>query len=164
MEFTGRVWFDFASKDVWTFYQFVRAVASAGGQVGLEWTPLPGKEANLALATFVGIAEPMDKGLFLHAMLGMVHLEGADPGSNVTVAAALEAAGSPAVTIHEDALDEISEVAAGLGVTSVPTLFRHGPVSKVVLNPAALEGDVLARAAVILAVADDDGVWGVVKP
>lgn len=146
------------------FYRFVRSVASAGGQVGLEWTPLPGSGEDLAMDTYLGISAPADRGRFLHAMLGLVHLDGADPTAGDTVSAALDAAGDPSVVIEAGKRDELGDLAEGLGVTGVPTLFRHGPAARISLNPAALEGDVLARAAGILAVADDDGVWEVVKP
>ena len=88
MEFTGQVWFTFGSPDVWVFYRFVRALAEAGGSVGLEWTPLPGSGEDVAMATFSGLPTPTDRGLFLHAMLGKVHLDGADPTEPATVAMA----------------------------------------------------------------------------
>jgi hypothetical protein len=100
-------------------------------------------------------------------MLGLVHIEGADPADPRTVARAAEAAD---VGIPEDPapgdreLDRLDRLARDLGVTSVPAMYRHGPVMAVTLNGAAMVGDPAPRAQLILDVLDDDGLWGLVKP
>jgi len=165
MQFNGRVWFDFANPAVWQFYKFVLALAEDGNSVGLEWVPLyRGVEAD-AMATFVSLPTPQDRGRFLHAMLGLVHIENLDPQSTSTVARALEAAECDAPDLVEVAsLDEITAKAAEMGVSETPTLFTGGPVMHIVLNQAATMGSVVETAEAILAVLESDGIWTLAKP
>jgi len=166
MLFEGQVWFDFSSTSVWVFYRFARELAQRGAQVALEWLPLPNGRETAAMSAFVALDEASDRGRFLHAMMGLVHLHDADPSSVDVVERAAAEAGirvGPSVTQHSD-LDVLSARAAELGVSSVPSLYRHGPVTHITLNGAALSGDIINRAVVILAMADDDGIWGLVKP
>ncbi len=165
MEFSGQVWFDFVDPDVWRFYRFVRLLASEGHAVLLEWRPLPGRGHDHAVVVFEALDTPEDRGRFLHAMLGLVHLEGADAGDRGTVERALSASGVGQPVVSPDAsVADLSALAAELGVRGVPTLYRHGPVVRIGLTEAALLEDVAARAASILSVADDDGIWRLDKP
>jgi hypothetical protein len=54
--------------------------------------------------------------------------------------------------------------AATREIRHIPTIVRWGPPLYVEVNPAALEGDVLARLEVIDAVLEDDGLWVLRKP
>ena len=165
VRFDGQVWFDFGDRRVWDFYAFVRELAKSGVPVALEWKPfVPPGQVGLA-AAFLGLDRPDDRGRLLHAALGLVHLDGADPTAEETIARARSVA---RVESHEPV--EAADVAAvrsegeALGVVTVPSLYRHGPVVAVHLNPAATLGDVGERARTILAVASDDGLWGLTKP
>ena len=165
MRFDGRVWFDFVNPAVWQFYKFVLALAEDGNGVGLEWVPLyKGVEAE-AMATFVSLPTPQDRGRFLHAMLGLVHIEDRDPQSSSTIAHALEAAecDTPEL-VGVAALEEIAGKAGEMGVSDTPTMFTGGPVMHIVLNQAASRGDLVDTAEAILAVLESDGIWTLAKP
>ena len=164
MDFEGEVWFDFRDEAVWHFYRFVRELASQGHRVALEWTPLPDERDADAMAAFVSLATPTERGRFLHAMLGLVHLDGADPSEASTVQDAAEAARIEITSTSSVDLAAIDRRARDMGVHSVPSLYRHGPVVAIRLNGAALMGDAEATARTLLAVADDDGIWEVRKP
>lgn len=162
MNFEGQVWFDFSEGAVWHFYRFVRELAARGSTVALEWRPLPAEGQLEAMTVFESLASVEDRGRFLHAMLGLVHIEGEDPCSAEVVAqAALAAKVEPGVA---GSLDGLAREAAQLGVQAVPTLYRHGPVVTIHLNGASLVGDLEQRAATILAMTGDDGIWGLSKP
>lgn len=164
MELTGQVWFDFRSPDVWTFYRFVRSVAQAGHPVGLAWTPVGRDDEEEAAATFAALESPVDRGRFLHAMLGLTHLEGADPSDPGTVAAARAAAHIDGTAQDADEVARWRSEARQLGVAGVPALYRHGPATVIRLTNAALDGDIKGRAERIFSTADDDGIWELVKP
>lgn len=166
MEFSGQVWFKFDCKDAWLFYRFVRSFAEADATVSLEWVPLPTEGEELAASALSSLSDPDDRGRFLHAMLGLVHIEGLAVGSAVTVAKAIDAAGVEGAqqTVDRDLITALTERAGALGVSSSPSLYRHGPVTAITLTPAVLEGDPVRTAEAILAVADNDGIWGLQKP
>ena len=170
MEFSGQVWFTFGDADVWRFYGFTRALAGAGVTVALDWVPLvahgEGSHERSAAAVYVSLEQPSDRGRFLHAMLGLVHLEGMDPIATGTIDRALAGAemSMPDTSGAASILDELEASATGLGVNAVPSMYRHGPVMAVSLTGAATSGDLERRAALMLDVLDDDGLWGLVKP
>lgn len=165
-DFTGRVYFKYDCGDSWLFYRFVRAVADAGMNVALEWVPMPTAETEIAVCVGERLVDPNERGRFLHAMFGLVHIEGLDASDEATVVAATKAAGLTQIDMTADVelIGSLVEDQAALGVTSSPSLYRHGPVTAVTLNPAVLMGDIRASAASILAVADDDGIWELRKP
>lgn len=165
VRFDGQVWFDFSHRSVWEFYVFVRALARAGGSVALEWSPFVDAPEATAAATFLHLDDPTARGRFLHTMLGLVHLEGADPTDRETVERALSLARLDVEPVDDDdAVGAMRAAGRELGVVAVPSLYRLGPVMAIDLNAAATEGDVIARARTILAVSDDDGLWGLMKP
>ena len=165
MRFDGRVWFDFANPAVWQFYKFVLALAEDGNNVGLEWVPLyRGVEAE-AMSTFVALPTPQDRGRFLHAMLGLAHIESLDPRAPATVTKALAASGCERPDrVGVAALEAITAKAAEMGVDHTPTLFTGGPVMHIVLNQAASMGNLVDTADAILAVLESDGIWTLAKP
>ncbi len=118
------------------------------------------------MSTFLAIDDVEDRGRFLHAMLGLIHLEDQSLDDETIVAEALSAAGVAAggVATGEDALAFLAAEAESLGVTATPTLYRHGPASHIRLTEASLLGDIEKTALAILSVADDDGVWTIAKP
>ena len=93
MQLDGQVWFSFTNRDVWIFYRFVRQLASAGHSVNLDWVPLFNPDEATSMSTFLAIDDMDDRGRFLHAMLGLIHLEDEPFDDEVIVARALSAAG-----------------------------------------------------------------------
>jgi hypothetical protein len=166
MQLDGQVWFSFTNRDVWVFYRFVRQLASAGHSVNLDWVPVFDRNEAISMSTFLAIDDSNDRGRFLHAMLGLIYLDG-QPFDDETIAAkALSAAGVAEVgaASGESELELLATQAGALGVTATPTLYRRGPVSHIRLTEASLMGDVEKTAIAILSVTDDDGVWGIAKP
>ncbi len=166
MRFDGRVWFNFTNPDVWRFYRFIQAFVDAGNSASLDWVPLFDGSETEAMSVFITLPSPADLGQFLHALLGLVHLERADANDTATVHRALEAAelGDHDVRADVDTLQAMARSAAELGVTETPTLYNHGPVMHVVLNVVASTGDVEATARSIVSVLESDGVWRLSKP
>jgi hypothetical protein len=166
MQLDGQVWFSFTNPDVWVLYRFVRALASAGHPVNLDWVPLFDQDEATSMSTFLAIDDPDDRGRFLHAMLGLVHIEGDRFDDDELIAKALSVSGvssrGPAAGNGE--LTSLAAEAESLGVRATPTLYRHGPASHIRLTEVALMGDVAATAAMIVSIADDDGVWEISKP
>lgn len=175
MQFACRVYFDFTSPDVWTFFRLLGAAAAGGVELRTDWRPfLPGPESHAsmsALAAYEAVRDrdPDRHGNFLLALLTAVHVEERDPCDASTLAAAGELAGvDPSMIEASGAYTEAvlaSTAEAGeLGVSATPSLYRHGPVLHVVLTPAALRGDAVARLQTIEAVLDDDAIWTLEKP
>jgi len=166
MHFDGQVWFSFTNPDVWIFYRFVRHLASAGHSVNLEWVPLFDSHEATSMSTYLAIDGADDRGRYLHAMLGMIHLEDKPFNDEAMAARALSAAGLAVGTAGtgETDLASLAAEAVSLGVTDTPTLYRHGPVSRIRLTEASLMGDAEKTAVAILSVADDDAVWEITKP
>ncbi len=164
--FTGQVWFDFSTPSVWVFYRWLRLLAASGAAVGIEWMPLPKGTERAAMSTLVSLEDGQERGRFLHAMLGLVHMEGMPATDLKTVAAALQAAGLDA-DIVKDAhplLEDLKATAITLGVDAVPTLYRHGPVISIQMNPAVLNDDPRETARKITEVMESDGIWELRKP
>ncbi len=164
MQFDGQVWFDFGTKNVWHFYRFIRALASAGHTVALEWTPIPNPEEQEAIEVFLSLSTSEDRGRFLHAMLGLVNIEDEDASSTATVDRALVASGQMRPVDGNADVASLKARAEQLGVHSVPAMYRHGPVVAIGLNGAAVSGDLERRASLILDMLDDDGIWSLSKP
>ncbi len=166
MEFSGQVWFKFHCEDAWLFYRFARFLAESGTTVSLEWAPIPAEGEELAASAHASLAGADDRGRFLHAMLGLIHIEGLEVGDPKTVAKAMDTAGSqPAPSeIDADLIGALNEQVSSLGVVWSPSLYRHGPVTAITLTPAALVQDPIQTAESILAVADNDGIWRLEKP
>lgn len=166
MRFDGQVWFDFSTPSVWVFYRWVRALAASGAEVSLDWMPLPNASEQVAMATLLSVEQPQDRGRFLHAMLGLVHLEGRSVSDMKTVAGALREAGLGSLLVRDDhqLLNDLGVRAGELEIDAVPTLYRHGPALSIQLNSAALGGDVQQTARIINEVIETDGIWELRKP
>ena len=166
MQFDGQVWFSFRNPEVWIFYRFVRELASAGHSVNLDWVPLSDPDEAASMATFLAIEDPEYRGRFLHAMLGLIHIEREPFDDEAIIGNALAASGvtSAGASVGEGVLASRAVEAESLGVTATPTLYRHGPASHIRLTEAAITGDAATTASSILSVADDDGIWGIAKP
>ncbi len=166
MQFNGQVWFDFSSPSVWVFYKWVRALAASGAEVAIEWMPLPKGSERAAMATLLAIEKPEDRGRFIHALLGLVHVDGLQASELKTVAAALQAAGLDSVVVKDahPLLEDLRARATEVGVDAVPSLVRHGPVLSIQLNPAVLDAEPQKTARTINDVIDSDGIWELSKP
>ncbi len=166
MRLYGRVWFDFSNPQVWQFYRFVRAFAKAGNVAELDWVPFYRGTETEAMVTYAGLTSPQERGLFLHALLGLVYLEGRDPEDHTTVERAKRAAAIPddRTPVEEETLEAMARAARELGVEATPSLYQHGPILHVVLNGAASSGPVELTAQTITAVLSDDGIWSLTKP
>jgi 2-hydroxychromene-2-carboxylate isomerase len=166
MQFRGQVWFDFSSPSVWVFYRWVRALAESGVDVALDWMPLPADAEREAMATLLGIEDSQDRGRFLHAMLGLVHIDKRSASEMETVAEALRAAGLDSMIVRDEhpLLKDLATRSTELGIDAVPTLCRHGPVLSVQLNDSVFDGDVQQVARTINEVMESDGIWELRKP
>lgn len=166
MVFDGQVWFDFSTPSVWVFYQWLRSLAQTDTEVSIEWLPYPADGEKRAMATLLGIEGADDRGRFIHAMLGLVHIEKRPVNDRPTVLAALDAAGLESDIVRDDhpLLEELSVRADGLGIDALPSLVRHGPVLSIQLNPAVLDARPRRVAKIINGVIDNDGIWELRKP
>ncbi|GMQ94808.1 MAG: hypothetical protein BMS9Abin12_2316 [Acidimicrobiia bacterium] len=166
MRFSGQVWFDFSSPAVWTFYRWVRLLAVSGAEVALEWLPYPNDSEQAAMATLLGIEDSQDRGRFIHAMLGLVHLENSSPSEMTTIIDALRAAELDSVIVAQDhpLLGDLSARCKALAIEAVPSLVRHGPVLSIQLNPAVLNAEPQQVARTINDVIESDGIWELRKP
>jgi predicted DsbA family dithiol-disulfide isomerase len=169
MLFQGRVYYDF-SLPVWRFYRFLTAAANEGADLRLEWCPYlagadPQSAEGCALVEAVRERFPDRHGAYLQALLALRHLEGADVTDPTVSSVAAASAGidGPVVPDH-GAVERSTAEGVRLGVAGTPTIFRHGPVLQVGVNPAAYTGDLLERLRLIDAVLDDDGIWLLAKP
>jgi hypothetical protein len=169
MVFQGRIYYDF-SPPVWRFYRFLTAASDQGADLRLEWRPFlaepdPQSDVGLSLVESVRRRFPDRHGACLQALLALRHLEGADLTDPGVTAVALSSAGihEPIVPDHH-AVAQSTEEGTRIGVTAVPTVFRHGPALHVDVNPAAYSGDTLDRLRLIDGVLEDDGLWSLSKP
>jgi hypothetical protein len=167
--FEGRIYYDFSSP-VWRFYRFLTAASNEGADLRLEWRPFltetdAQSAAGLALVESVRRRFPDRHGAYLQALLALRHLEGADL-TDPRVSALASKSASIAGTIEPDfeAVTRSTEEGASIGVSSTPTVFRHGPVLHVEVNPAAYSGNILNRLRLIDGVLEDDGIWNLGKP
>ncbi len=169
MRFEGRVFYDFSSP-VWRFYRFLAAAAAEGAELRLDWQPFV-TEGDQQSATGLALAEgaraqgPERHAAFLQALLAIRHLEDADLTDPEVVARAADSAGiSERIVPDAAAVARSTDEAMSLGVTAAPTVFRHGPVLHVGVNPASYGSGALDRLRVIDAVLVDDGIWTLTKP
>ena len=169
MRFEGRVYYDF-SPQVWRFYRFLAAAGQKGADLRLDWRSFladddPQSATGLALVESVRRNAPEKHGAFLQALLALQNIDGADLADPRTAAAAAEAAGiAGVIDPNPEAVAASTEEGRMFGVSGTPTIYRHGPVLRVEVNPAAYEGDVLERLNRINAVLEDDGLWVLQKP
>lgn len=173
MLFAARIYFDFTDPAVWRLYRFLVAAEKAGAELRTDWRSFgagPSSSAR-ALGSYEAVraSDPDRHGAYLQAMLVARHMSGEEPGHPSVQAGAAAAAGvDPGVVADPDrfegAVAESTAEGRRLGVTAVPSLYRHGPVAHVSLTAASETGDVLRRLATIDAFLEDDGIWEVSKP
>jgi hypothetical protein len=169
MRFDGRVFYDF-SPPVWRFYRFLAAAADEGADLRLDWQPFleeddPQSAVGLALVEGVRTKTPERHAAFLQALLAIRHLDGADLTDPETITLAAASAGiTEPIASDASAVARSTAEAADLGVTAAPTVYRHGPVLHIGVNPAAYGSGALERLRAIDAVLTDDGIWTLTKP
>jgi hypothetical protein len=177
MDFTGRLYFDFISPDVFRVHQLLARAEGEGVSIGLQWRGLPSApdstdRSALAASEMVRTMAPDRYGAFVQTVLVGVHLEHMRFEGDGLLEAAARAAGidgdvvsaTRIGTVGEALLQATEKEAAGLGVKGVPSIYRHGPVVRVRTTPAIVEGPASPRIELIAAVLDDDGLWELSKP
>jgi hypothetical protein len=180
MHFTGTVFFDFDSYDVWRIHTvLLKASQDNSVTVDVEWRAFTdedlgsGSEAVRALAAceVVRTASPEQHERFVRAMLTLAFQERDDPGAAKTLAVAAKVAGMEADEVLS-AIDEpgMRLLAASIasarerGVGGVPTIERHGPPVLIRTSGAASYGDAVARLRLLDHMLRDDGIWVMLKP
>ena len=124
------------------------------------------------MAEFLRVDHPEFAEAYRAAVLSLVHGERVELDHPGLMAHSLAAAAVDLDVISDNATDETlherlaasTARAAELGVVDVPSLFRHGPVLRVVTTAAVLHGSAIRRLEVIAAMLDDDGLWQLGKP
>jgi hypothetical protein len=182
MQFNGRVYYDFDTKDVWRFLQLLLGAQREGAQPGLEWKPyltdgvpdddLVGQARLLAAAEIVRTEAVLAHGAFLSAVLTAVHGEAMEVHDPAVLEVALRVAGLDAAFIDDDLIDGRGAVLLGkaqaeaeaVGVDAVPSVYRHGPVVAIRTTAAVTMGSSLRRLELIDAMLQDDGLWELRKP
>lgn len=177
MDFTGRLYFDFISPDVFRLHQLLARAEAEGVTLGLQWRAFPSSSdaidrSALAAAEMVRTMAPGRYGAFVQTVLVGVHLEHMEFEGDGLLEAASRAAGIDAdvvaatrlATVGEALLQATEKEAEGLGVTGVPSVYRHGPAVRVRTTPAIARGQARRRLEIISAMLDDDGLWELSKP
>ncbi len=181
MQFTGRLYYDFVSADVWRLFHVLIAAQREGVRLGLEWKPflvdgmpdeLDGHASLLAAAEVVRNDAVLNHGAFVAAVLTAVHAEAMPIDSDEIIPLALRLAELDEAFLAGSIVDEqgrtllraSQDEAVVLGVDAVPTVYRHGPVVAVRTTAAVTQGSGLRRLEMINTMLDDDGLWELRKP
>lgn len=184
MNFTGDIYFNFETYDVWRIYSLLLRSSQRGQvAVSVEWRPflvddvaqaesdVPISVLPLAACEVVRNDHPKEYDKFVRSLLTMAYQEKDNPGSKkiLTVAAHVAGVDGDAVIGSADEsgvalLRDATAQARDLGVSRVPTIVRQGPAVYVKTNAAANYGDPVARLDLINRMIDDDGMWELSKP
>jgi hypothetical protein len=183
MDFTGRIFFDLESVDVWRLYQTaLKASRDDSVTVSVVWEeflvaavdrsePIAPKVRALAACAAVRDAHPEVWQRFNQALLTLIFDEKDDPRKDTTLAVAARVAGIDADEVIARALDPgldlliaSSDEARTLGVRDVPAVVGDGPPLHVKMTPAANYGNAVYRLDLINRMLRDDGVWSLKKP
>lgn len=183
MDFTGRIFVNFESFDVWRIYSTaLKASRHSSVRVDVSWEEflvadiepadrIPGKTRALAACAAVRDAYPERHQRFIQALMTMIYQEKDDPNKDTTLAVAAHVAGLDgddvlARTIDPglDLLQASSAAARELGVKDVPTIIADGPPVHIRTTGAANYGDAVARLELINKMLRDDGIWSLSKP
>ncbi|MDX2343316.1 MAG: hypothetical protein QNL12_06085 [Acidimicrobiia bacterium] len=183
MEFTGEIYYNFESIDVWRVYSTLVRAASAGNvNVAVEWREFPGPDLRsdepptgkmrlLAACAVVAKTAPQSHERFVQALLTLVYEQKDDPDKETTFLVAARVAGldGSALSAEVDSSGLALLVAARShaeerGILAVPTIVRHGPPLHIKTTEAAKQGSAVARIELLNRMLDDDGVWALTKP
>lgn len=184
MHFTGDIYFNFDTYDVWRLYTFLLRGSQANQvTVSVEWRPFLIDDAGLAATSadppilplaaceVVRHDHPAEYDKYVRSLLTMAYQEKDNPGSKKILAVAARVAGVDADEVIKAAgerggglLRETTAAARALGVARVPTIVRQGPPVYIKTNAAANYGDPVARLDLIDRMINDDGMWELAKP
>lgn len=183
MEFTGRIFFDFDSFDVWRIYQNVlKASQDSTVKVNVVWEeflrgevdrdqPIPPEVRALAACAAVRDAHPDAWQRFNQAMLTLIYQEKDDPRRDTTLAVAARVAGVDGDEVIVGALDPgldlliaSSKKVRQLGVRDVPAVAAGGSPVHIKTTGAASYGNAVHRLDLINRMLHDDGIWSLTKP
>ena len=177
MHFAGRLYFDFVSKDVFRLYRLLADAREGGAEVTVDWRGFPASTSSpdrgaLAASELVRSELPSLHGAFVQAVLVAVHLENADVADHDVLVLAARVAGFDPVQIAPELvaaeglalLDDSVSDAQAMGISVVPSLYRHGTPVLIRTTPAVAKGSALKRLEIIDAMLDDDGLWELSKP
>jgi hypothetical protein len=180
MHFTGTVFFDFSTHDVWRLYTvLLRASQDRSVAVDVEWRGFTtedlesGSNAVRGLAACEAVWEsfPEQHDRFVRALLTLVFQDRDEPGTDKTLAVAAKVAGLEAADVLTRVdVPGMQLLASGIesarerGVGDVPTIERQGPPVLIKTNGAASYGDAVARLQLIDQMMRDDGIWVMSKP
>ena len=180
MHFTGTVYFDFGSYDVWRLHTVLaKASQDRGVNVEVEWHAFTAEDLDSGLDAVRGLAAceavravfPQQHERFVRSLLTLAYQERDNPGSNTSLSVAAKVAGiepSQAISAADESGMELLaasvESARERGVGDVPTIERQGPPLPIKTNDAANYGNAVARLRLIDHIMRDDGIWAMSKP
>ncbi len=183
MDFTGQIFFDFETFDVWRLYSTaLRASRDPDVRVDVTWHEFLGDDIDpggivrpptrlLGACAAVRDAHPEQHQRFAQALLTLIFQEKDDPRKDTTLAVAAKVAGLNGGEVIARAIDpglqlltETSAAARERGVSAVPTIVGDGPPLHVKMTGAASYGSAVLRLEAIDRMLRDDGIWEMVKP
>ncbi len=183
MEFTGRIFFNFETFDVWRIYStLLNASRDRSVSVAVTWEEflvddldpggrIPAKTRALGACAAVRRAHPDQHQRFAQALLHLIYEEKDDPKKDSTLAVAARVAGLDGDEVVATAIDPgiellvaTSEQARELGVHDVPTIVGDGPPLYIKTTGAANYGSAVLRLELINRMLHDDGIWTMAKP
>ncbi len=183
MDFTGRIFFNFETYDVWRIYTTVlKASQDRSIRINVTWEEFlvedPDLEAELdpktrALAACAAVrhAYPQHHQRFVQTLLTLVYQEKDDPRRDTTYAVAAKVAGLDTASVLDlvdgPGLEQLvtdSEEIRALGVSDVPTIIDDGPPLLIKTTGAANYGNSIGRLGLINTMMRDDGIWSLTKP
>jgi predicted DsbA family dithiol-disulfide isomerase len=183
MDFTGRIFFDFESFDVWRIYQTaLKASRDATVSVNVTWeeflvkdidreTRIPSKVRALGACAAVRDAHPEAWQRFNLTLLTLIFQEKDDPRKDATLAVAANVAGIDPDEVIARAIDPglelliaSTDAARKLGVSDVPAVVSNGPPVHIKTTAAANYGNSVYRLDLINRMLRDDGIWSLTKP
>jgi predicted DsbA family dithiol-disulfide isomerase len=183
MDFTGRIFFNFETFDVWRIYQTIlKASRDATVSVNVTWEEfllaevdreksIPPEVRALAACAAVREAHPDAWQRFNQAMMTLLYQEKDDPRKDTTLMVAARVAGIDGLEVIASALDPgldlliaSSDEARKLGVNGVPAVVATGPPLHIKTTSAAGYGNAVYRLDLINRMLHDDGIWALTKP
>lgn len=183
MDFTGRIFFDFQSFDVWRIYQTaLKASRDATVSVNVTWEEflvadidremrIASKVRALGACAAVREAHPEAWQRFNMTLLTLIFQEKDDPRKDATLAIAANVAGIDPDEVVARALDPgiellvaSTDAARKLGVSDVPAVVSSGPPLHIKTTAAANYGNAVYRLDLINRMLRDDGIWSLTKP